>query len=804
MDKIAYENALIDEFTKMAKDKDKKHYLGYTALIGSGLVVTKAAKPFLTGRETFYHGTTPDNVKKIKKNGLLSVKSSGNKAINTDFLNSSDNDIFFDGSRAKVHKRALNYAYASPSKKIAENYSAQSQTGGLSTNIKDKINISLITPGFKSKADKIKIKSGIINLDVPIWQNKKRMNPEIVSMRSYNKDFLGSRAGDIATKRNLKTYQALTDVESKYIKGSKDFTPFYKEFGQYIKHSPGKFAKGVGFGLAGATAISLGVKGLLSKKSDNQMVKKAYDEAVMNELNKIANINLGKDQSLNTGALGGLVGSGIVSTNMVKSQLTTHKDAIKEILKSTMGKAEKVKRLAPYLTAVGVAGAVGSGIGALSGKYTAKGLEKMLIHKGHEKRAEELPRHPQGFGATVGTAMKHPIRFAGNVLGGTAVGMGAGSVLGAAVTAPTLALASGLMARRAGGSFREAFGERMVHGLTSEAVGGGVAGGLMGAGKYFKNQAAGKYDQVKQAAFVAELKKLANAITGGVAAGGMKAMGAMANKTAPELANKLSSIEKTSSLKHNELILGLEKKAVNLSQLRKANEVLKKNIVRGAIKSTPIDGLRASNIGSQLTRRGTSASTISPTISKASIEQQRVAFKAFKMKPSKKQEKMMTDFGNVGKGRPNNALILMGHNGGMGAFSKIQIKNKLTSKQKETFNRMVIEHEGFESRVKKPIAITSHPSPEVLYREHNIVTTLPKRLKPAGTVMRKARHMTNEDLGLNIMHPNFKYGKSPRLSRHAIKRMNELDVAMTTPKSKENKAYVKRHTDSVYEILSRM
>ena len=100
----------------------------------------------------------------------------------------------------------------------------------------------------------------------------------------------------------------------------------------------------------------------------------------------------------------------------------------------------------------------------------------------------------------------------------------------------------------------------------------------------------------------------------------------------------------------------------------------------------------------------------------------------------------------------------------------------MDSKNKEAFNRIGLLHEGFETDVKNIDWISGHASPSVLHKEHNIITTLPEEFKPAGDAFRKLRSLTGESKQLQKMNKGFEYGKSPRVSRHLIKRMEKENI----------------------------
>lgn len=68
----------------------------------------------------------------------------------------------------------------------------------------------------------------------------------------------------------------------------------------------------------------------------------------------------------------------------------------------------------------------------------------------------------------------------------------------------------------------------------------------------------------------------------------------------------------------------------------------------------------------------------------------------------------------------------------------------------------------------------SHASPAVLFKEHNIIVSLPPTEEKAKEVMRRLRTLSNQEMRLrHLSGGKFYYGKSPRLSRHAIKRLSE-------------------------------
>jgi len=67
-----------------------------------------------------------------------------------------------------------------------------------------------------------------------------------------------------------------------------------------------------------------------------------------------------------------------------------------------------------------------------------------------------------------------------------------------------------------------------------------------------------------------------------------------------------------------------------------------------------------------------------------------------------------------------------------------------------------------------------HASPAVVLNEHNIVTTLPSNTHRIDDIRKVRAHKRyNKELKDVVLDPDFVPGKSPRFSRHAIKRLTE-------------------------------
>lgn len=102
----------------------------------------------------------------------------------------------------------------------------------------------------------------------------------------------------------------------------------------------------------------------------------------------------------------------------------------------------------------------------------------------------------------------------------------------------------------------------------------------------------------------------------------------------------------------------------------------------------------------------------------------------------------------------------------------------MNGRQRKTFNAIIKSHEVAESSAKyhpKFFEQAHHMSPSVILREHNVLRGLPEKGKKEMTALFKS-FRTDLDTSANVISkqfPKFTYGDSPRLSRHAIKRMSE-------------------------------
>lgn len=125
----------------------------------------------------------------------------------------------------------------------------------------------------------------------------------------------------------------------------------------------------------------------------------------------------------------------------------------------------------------------------------------------------ELPSDfkPKEFKDNLKLVAKHPLQFAKHVAGGELAGLGLGAMGGAFVTTPialTLALKRN---KKEIPKFWNSFKDTMRTGLLAESTGMGVAGSIVGGGKFFDKY---KKETVKHASYSAgvinELEKIAD------------------------------------------------------------------------------------------------------------------------------------------------------------------------------------------------------------------------------------------------------------------------------------------------------
>ena len=239
-------------------DKKKAVALGATGTgVGATLIKKTYDKGNLTGRETLFHGTSNARAKKIKETGLLS-KFTGGKRGNTEVLKKLNTDTY---------EKSLGKVYLTPKKSIGRMFAETTERGGV-TNIGSRDKMDILQRTY-SPLNNV----GVVRVKAPTWKMNVVPNPE--AMGSYenflkahgkNKSDL-SKLEQLVTKSQHNTLSRDTkviegDIASRYIKGSKNYRrTSAKEFKEFVKANPKRFAKGVGAAALGVGIASAGLYG---------------------------------------------------------------------------------------------------------------------------------------------------------------------------------------------------------------------------------------------------------------------------------------------------------------------------------------------------------------------------------------------------------------------------------------------------------------------------------------------------------------------------------------------------------------
>lgn len=245
---------------KIAKSKElsseQKKALGGAATLGGASVIhNEYHRGNITGRETLFHGTAPvykeeilrEGIKPRAKKGIIDVAEGAHgQSLN------SDNLSFMTRSRHQAH------TYANQAERIRK---GTFNINDLADRLKDMV------PGKTSM-------KGVVKVNAPTWKKDefhKVRNPELKTMfKAVNKgpEFMFHTKAQRKTvksgiydKLEKRVFTNKGTVSNKYIKGSNAYAKnSLKEIGEFIKHNPGRFAKGVGKSALGAALVSGGVK----------------------------------------------------------------------------------------------------------------------------------------------------------------------------------------------------------------------------------------------------------------------------------------------------------------------------------------------------------------------------------------------------------------------------------------------------------------------------------------------------------------------------------------------------------------
>lgn len=258
---------------------NKKKLAGGVALSGTGIYMlgNEKTRSKLTGLENLYHSTDSKFIDNIKQEGILSKYATDKDNITNRVLK----DVDMSKKQGKVYLGRRRY--------VADSVGTQ----------RDRINAAR---GIKN--NKFSGKSKTLKVNIP-YEDLKKMklteNPELLgakngkeaALKVYKKFRKSGLIPEIKNKkvRNLvarvigdnmydtigkNTYVVEGNIDSKYIKGSKDYGKYgFSDFKKYVKNNPKRFAEGavktaagVGLVAGGAYLASKGLKKSTNKKKD--------------------------------------------------------------------------------------------------------------------------------------------------------------------------------------------------------------------------------------------------------------------------------------------------------------------------------------------------------------------------------------------------------------------------------------------------------------------------------------------------------------------------------------------------------
>lgn len=213
--------------------------------VGHHLISKPLSRGDITGRATYYHGTTKDIASKIKRQGIIPRATRG--AIDE-----------VAGSDSLFAKENKNLAFVTRSKSMAHQYSHQAESikNGRFTEFREspgKVIKDSLTSRFKDSFG-IKKDPGLIKVNIPTWREnvKKKIvrNPELDSIAVMFNPALKHEL-----EHNTLTHKGR--INSRYIKGGRGYKGNSAgEILKYIKANPKRFSQGLGKAGLGAAIVS--------------------------------------------------------------------------------------------------------------------------------------------------------------------------------------------------------------------------------------------------------------------------------------------------------------------------------------------------------------------------------------------------------------------------------------------------------------------------------------------------------------------------------------------------------------------
>lgn len=247
LEKIASSND--EEFLSPGKERVAG---GVTTLVGAGLASDQYHRGHLTGRETLYHGSSLDRLKKIREEGLKPNQSGGiSEQVGLDKHNK---DLVFAEKR-KSNAKAYGAAQEGIDKGTLK---ATDMTQRLKITLQSKI------PGMH--------RNNAVRIDLPTWKQEftPRTNPEfkkLMKTPNWRLQALmqGMRPESFKKvmfnelQRQVHVNRGAQGIGAEFIRGSGSYKGnSLNEISQYIKANPKRFAAGAGKALAGAGIVGAG------------------------------------------------------------------------------------------------------------------------------------------------------------------------------------------------------------------------------------------------------------------------------------------------------------------------------------------------------------------------------------------------------------------------------------------------------------------------------------------------------------------------------------------------------------------
>lgn len=246
-------------------DKDDARITGGLAGLGLGAKLAKSSKSKITGLEELYHNTDSKNIKSILDEGIKAKFAEDPNNLTNQVLG----DVPMDEKKGKV--------YLGRKKSVSDGV-------GLSRDMRSGTNSKTLKVNIPYEDFK-KMKE-VDNPELRGAKSKSEFAKKLIEKESASGNPLtdskfgraiiglqGKEAYDTLNRKGTAVIEG--DIASKYIKGSKDYQKYgLKEMGNYIKHNPGRFAKGVAKGTVGLGLATgggyLAYKGIKGKNKEDK------------------------------------------------------------------------------------------------------------------------------------------------------------------------------------------------------------------------------------------------------------------------------------------------------------------------------------------------------------------------------------------------------------------------------------------------------------------------------------------------------------------------------------------------------